>query len=313
MTPLFSFLKSKPKAKRWIHRNEDLPWFDQAGAACGLEDFARKHNCPPEEKDILRQWIDDGYVVIRDLVSPADIDQMMKDLDEIWTTEKPIQHLQVLGARLSESEPLAINHEELVRLDPERKNELRAKTPWRVHNFFEFSAAARRIHENAELVRWNSLLFGKPARARATINFAFGSRQALHQDMTVFLIHPRNYLIGAWLACEDISPESGPLVYYPGSHKAPMFEGFDNYPQTCLKTCDTRTRAAYEAWLEETARSYERHQYLGKKGEVLLWHGMLIHGGDKVIDPLKTRRSYVCHYIPEGVERDKEVVGPFNW
>lgn len=33
--------------------------------------------------------------------------------------------------------------------------------------------------------------------------------------------HPLGFLVAAWIAFEDIHPDSGPLVYYPGSHQLP--------------------------------------------------------------------------------------------
>jgi len=35
--------------------------------------------------------------------------------------------------------------------------------------------------------------------------------------------YPEGYLVGAWVAVEDIHPDSGPLVYYPGSHRLPYY------------------------------------------------------------------------------------------
>ena len=73
-----------------------------------------------------------------------------------------------------------------------------------------------------------------------------GSEQALHQDMAVFHIYPHDYLIGAWIACEDIVRESGPLVFYPGSHRTPLFPGFTDYPQTNLRTAGPDLARRYQ-------------------------------------------------------------------
>ena len=122
-----------------------------------------------------------------------------------------------------------------------------------------------------------------------------------------------NYLVGAWLACEDIHPDSGPLVYYPVSHKEEFFPSFDNYPQTNLKTCKPDMIDEYYRYLEQVAHRYERKTFIAKKGELFLWHGMLIHGGDAIRNPELTRFSYVCHYIPPGFNKESEIEGPFNW
>ena len=38
--------------------------------------------------------------------------------------------------------------------------------------------------------------------------------------MTTYLM---DFLAAAWIAMEDIDPNSGPLVYYPKSHRLPHF------------------------------------------------------------------------------------------
>ena len=140
-----------------------------------------------------------------------------------------------------------------------------------------------------------------------------GSEQALHQDMAVFHIHPRNYLIGAWIACEDITPESGPLVLHPGSHRAPLFPGFTDYPQTNLRTADGDTHRRYEEYVRGITARCERREFVARKGQVLFWHGMLVHGGAPVTRRGTTRKSMVLHYTVRGADRASEVQGPFNW
>jgi hypothetical protein len=40
---------------------------------------------------------------------------------------------------------------------------------------------------------------------------------------------------------------------------------------------------------------------------------MLVHGGAPVEDPASSRKSFVIHYMPQGVNKGAEVEGPFNW
>jgi hypothetical protein len=90
-----------------------------------------------------------------------------------------------------------------------------------------------------------------------------------------------------------------------------MYPGFDNYPQTNFRT--TPDPKAYTAWANEVAAKYPRELFTPKKSEILLWNGKLIHGGSAVEQPGMARKSYVCHYIPPGMEVSGEIVGPFNW
>jgi ectoine hydroxylase-related dioxygenase (phytanoyl-CoA dioxygenase family) len=140
-----------------------------------------------------------------------------------------------------------------------------------------------------------------------------GSEQALHQDMAVFHIWPCNFLIGAWIACEDVAEGSGPLVLYPGSHRAPFFPGFTQYRQTNLRTADRETFRRYQDYVDDLATRFERREFRATKGQVLLWHGMLIHGGAAIARRGTSRKSMVLHYSVRGADRGREVHGPFNW
>lgn len=180
-------------------------------------------------------------------------------------------------------------------------------------SLIEASASARRVHENRAVARLCALLLGEPALPQYSLYFVRGSEKTLHQDTAAFAVFPMNFIVGAWLACEDIADDAGPLLYYPGSHREPLMAEFGNYPQTSLKTCDARTAEAYEARLRRLTARYEERRFLAKKGDLLVWHGLLIHGGAEIKNPALTRRSYVWHYIPKGKNVEREIIGPFNW
>lgn len=303
----------KGKGKKWPPLNEGQPWFDRPDALEILEKRRSEGKYNDEQYAMLRKWIEDGYVVLDNLISVDVIDAMQAELDNLWTTDKPIAGLIIEEIKLKPEDKPGMLHSDFVKLDMETRMKMKVSFPWRIHAFSAYSKPAMEIFKNQKVQEICSLIFDKPAVPQYTINFTFGSRQHLHQDTCVFFIQPMNFLIGLWLACEDIHPDSGPLLYFPGSHKEPMYSKFDNYPQTNLKTCDKATTEAYENYLEETGKKYERKQFLAKKGQVLLWHGMLIHGGDKIVDPTRTRKSFVTHFIVEGTDKAKEVEGPFNW
>ena len=291
----------------WPQRDDELPWFDRPGAVDQAESRS------PEHADLLPHWVDDGYVVVENAISPEAIASMQRDLDRIWTAETPIDGLRIDQLKLAADGGSGVDHKELVGLDPATREQLHSSEPWRIHGFHTHSAACKAIFEDSNLREICSLILGQPAQPRYTINFSYGSEQDLHQDTAVFHLYPRNYLIGAWLACEDITEDCGPLVFYPGSHQLPMFEEFTNYPQTNLRTCSAETTRRYDDWLESQAKRFERKKFIAKQGDVLLWHGMLIHGGSPITREGSTRKSYVCHYFGEGTDHADEIKGPFNW
>jgi ectoine hydroxylase-related dioxygenase (phytanoyl-CoA dioxygenase family) len=301
------------RVKQWKNIPSELPWFDHPNALVLLEQRRKAESLSDSEFEALRNWVEYGYVVLRDVVQVEDVDGMMADLDNVWTTTTPIPNLKIDDLRINPGDPPGVDHSKLVQLDTPTKERHRREARWRIHQFVSHSESARRIFQSAALARWSHLILGRKADPSYTINFTFGSEQGLHQDTAVFAVSPMNHLIGAWLACEDIDPDSGPLVYYPGSHREKLFTQFDNYPQTILKTCKPALIDEYLRFLADVALRYERKTFIARKGEWFLWHGMMIHGGDAIRNPSLTRRSYVCHYIPPGMNKEMEIQGPFNW
>ena len=49
----------------------------------------------------------------------------------------------------------------------------------------------------------------------------WGSEQAAHSDSIHMTTHPLGYMTAAWIALEEMTPDNGPLIYHPGSHKLP--------------------------------------------------------------------------------------------
>lgn len=294
-------------APSWKRRQNVLPWFDRPEALDGLD---RRR----DQEDLLARWVQEGYVVVEDCVDQADIDEMLVTLDGLWDAAEPIADLELLGLRETlDGEQRNLSHRDVLRLDPVRRQRIREASDWRIHGFHYVNPAARRIYFNRKLNALSSRILGRRARPIAAINFMRGSEQDLHQDMAVFHIYPHNYLIGAWIACEDVGEGSGPLVVYPGSHRAPFFPGFPDYPQTNLRTADPEMARCYREYVDTLAARYERREFRARKGQVLLWHGMLVHGGAPITQPSSSRKSMVLHYSVRGADRAREVEGPFNW
>jgi len=220
----------------WKRQPNVLPWFDQPDALARI--------AGEDDGALLEKWVRDGYVVVDDCVDVTDVEAMVATLDGLWDADRPIPNLVLLGLREARDvAPRSLAHRDLLALDPSTRRRMREASDWRIHGFHYVSAPARRIFFDRRLRALASSLFHKPARPIAAINFMVGSEQALHQDMAVFHIHPHNYLLGAWIACEDVAEGSGPLVLYPGSHRAPFFPGFTDYPQTNLPRPTARPRA----------------------------------------------------------------------
>jgi len=140
-------------------------------------------------------------------------------------------------------------------------------------------------------------LYGRQALPFQTLNFPKGTSQMAHSDTIHFSTIPAGYMAGIWVALEDIDRDNGPLVYYPGSHKLPYYSmqdlglepGYRNYH-------------LYEQRIKELVaeHGFEAEYGIVRKGEAIIWHANLLHGGAPQNDMSRSRNSQVTHYYFEG-------------
>lgn len=124
-----------------------------------------------------------------------------------------------------------------------------------------------------------SMFYFKPAGARG---------QAMHQDNYFLQSHPET-CIAAWIAVDDCDAENGALGVVPGTH---------HYEIECPEEAD-----AAESFTTITV-SIPAHlrveQTEMKAGDMLIFHGSLVHGSKPNTSTDRFRRSLIFHYIPEG-------------
>jgi ectoine hydroxylase-related dioxygenase (phytanoyl-CoA dioxygenase family) len=164
-----------------------------------------------------------------------------------------------------------------------------------------------------------------------SIYFHRGSQQSMHSDYIYMSTEPALQLCGVWIACEDVSPDAGPLTYYPGSHKIPINSVADYYEQNVesvraeiendrpaleLKYGERMKMTGesmlgchfYDRWLSQLHSAVEQGGYqslsfLPKKGDVIIWHANLAHGGSGIKDAERSRKSLVAHFLTEAVQK----------
>ncbi len=304
------------RGRPWNQDPNDVPWLDREDAQEKIEARRTEGLITAEEAQMLRQWVVDGYFVFPNAIPAADfptIDEFNRNLDEIWTTDSSIDGLQIMSLHIPGRPPGPVDQSELLRWPVEYRKELRESQLWRVHYWHCHSKAAMKLSTAKSLLRMSTLLLEEPATLVSYIGFKWGSEVGVHQDLAAMHIHPKNRLIGVWLAGEDVDPLAGPLGVFSGSHRVPIWPGWKNYPQTNLRTCHLDTRASEEQYLKNAVAGAERIALPVKKGDAIFTHGLLIHGGNKIQNRVRTRFSSVIHYtVPDG-DKTHEVEGPFNW
>jgi hypothetical protein len=157
----------------------------------------------------------------------------------------------------------------------------------------------RRIATNEATRRLLSTIYGREAFPFQTLTFAVGTQQHFHSDSIHFSSMPERFMCGVWVAFEDIGPDQGPLVYYPGSHKWPIITN-----EHCGHTHMARMATSqnnYDTIQERLVKAYgvEPERFTPKAGQALIWAANLLHGGDVHTNRNKSRWSQVTHYYFE--------------
>lgn len=254
------------------------PWLDRPDAEERIEERLASGEINNAEAASCRSWRRDGYLHITGFHDS-------RFLDQVWlAVEEAIEagHLPVTLDTMTERGPW----------------EGRAQD---MHHIVPLLADLLRHQATLDLIE---LLLGRTPRPFQTISFFAGSEQAAHSDSVHMATYPEGYLVGAWVAMEDIHKDSGPLVYYPGSHQLPY--QLSKAAGISAKESLTRFYEAYAQKYEPFVESVIERENLEpvihtpRKGDLLLWHANLLHGGTARADKELSRKSVVCHYFVDG-------------
>lgn len=121
-----------------------------------------------------------------------------------------------------------------------------------------------------------TMLYFKPPGARG---------QALHQDQFYLRAAPGT-CIAAWLALDDCDEENGCMQVVPGSHQWPLL---------CLEKADTNL--SFTDVTVPLKPGTSAQPAIMKAGDVLFFHGMLVHGSFPNTSVSRFRRALIGHYI----------------
>ncbi|MBL7826871.1 MAG: phytanoyl-CoA dioxygenase family protein [Saprospiraceae bacterium] len=249
---------------------DEIPWLDRPDRKEKLTSNATFQGLTPEMQQKIRQFEHEGYLVLENFFSQADTDHLNQTVEELLQNGKAGYNF----------------------------------TGRKIFNLWEISPFARdQFFKNPELNQLLSFLLGRKVVPFQSLNFTLGSEQRAHSDAIHMTTQPQGYLIAAWIALEDVHEGCGPLIYYPGSHRLPFVSTQDYNSGNGRFTLGHESNKHYEDKIEEIIqqKGLEKKVFLPKRGDVLVWHSNLIHGGSPITTPGATRKSMVCHYYAEGV------------
>jgi phytanoyl-CoA hydroxylase len=120
---------------------------------------------------------------------------------------------------------------------------------------------------------------------------------APHQDWVYLDSKPGGHLIAAWIALEDIYPESIRFCVYPETqHFKPVANYSDVNDQELGKERDFVHEIAH--YLKTS--SHAMYAPSLRKGDIFFWGSRLIHGSTPGSDENLRRRSIAGHFVPKG-------------
>jgi hypothetical protein len=254
------------------------PWLDGPDAFEQIDERLRQGEITNEEAEQCRHWAANGYLILPGLIEHS-------ILDSVWSAyEKAVE----AGRIVLPPEPVGEDDPYLGRfLNPHKK-----------------VGAFCQLLKHPGLLHYLRLLTQREPKPLQTITSHKGSQQAAHSDSIHMTTYPLGYLTAAWVAFEDIHPDCGPLEYYPGSHKLSYVFSKD----VGISEADFKERGyasfqeKYEPFIRQLIQKHELppHHFHARKGDVLIWHANLLHGGSLRRNIQLSRKAVVCHYYVKG-------------
>lgn len=199
----------------------------------------------------VQRYRDDGFIVVENIYSAEEVEAMRAALSDLCES-----------ARGLETHDKVYDLEESHR--PDRPRVRRIKEPFKVDPLF------RRMAEHPNLVAVLSKLIGPDLRLHGgKINLKsaqYGAPVEWHQDWA-FYPHTNDDILAVGVMLDDMTPDNGPLLVVPGSHKGPTFDHHvDGYFAGAMDptACDVDFASA--------------RPVLGKAGACSFHHVRAIHG-----------------------------------
>jgi hypothetical protein len=145
-------------------------------------------------------------------------------------------------------------------------------------------------------------LISEPAGLHLNLTGWQSTQRDWHQDSYLNPPHVGDYYAAVWIALDEIHPDSGPFQYVPGSHRWRQVTQELIMQQLDENERDHRWPKFSERILtplfeEEIIKQGNNIvSYLPSRGDVLIWHGRLMHRGSPPNVHGMERRALIAHY-----------------
>ena len=242
----------------------------------------------------------DGFLVVRNLVSPAEIAELREHTDDLMQGRLPQQTRQMsIGAKPQHGTATQGLEAPPAHLSPEEKAQyfLRIHMLHRQLELHERYLLHPRVLDVLEvltgpdILALQSMLFLKPAGKPG---------QGWHQDSFYIPTHP-DTLCGAWIAIDDADEMNGAMWMAKGSNAEPVYpprdrDGYGDAIDGITKVSGVSNPDDDHNDLAKIADKYDQLLVSAKAGDVVFFGGHILHRSKKNFSQDRVRRSFVGHF-----------------
>ena len=226
------------------------------------------------------EYIKKGYVIYPNLISSELIDKLLKSFEDfkkrnLLFFSQSEHNWRRVQNDLDENNFLTSSFENFTNLIWAKEMSFNGR------NILQSDIMLKKLQELSEysdFVMWQNMLFDK---STGTVD---------HIDSWYLDTNPFGHLIAAWVALEDIDGRGGSFHIYPKSHLDPdkNWRNINSHDE-------------FLAWSNNLSSKHTKKEALLKKGDVLFWHPLLIHGSTNQLIDGASRKSLTAHYYPKSL------------
>jgi phytanoyl-CoA hydroxylase len=256
-------------------------WVDRRDAHEILADRRSRGLVTEAEALALAQYIDHGYVVFPQAVPGELVDQYLDFFEQMWDDAPPTVFAHSGGTVLPLSRDI---YDKVAKVSS-------------IHTYF---GRAGELIFPPPVLRFLTQIYDRPPVVFQTMTMRWGSEESLHIDTGPLSLTEPMSMAASWVALEDVQESSGEFEYVPGSHRVPemLHHGATKAHYGDLIEYGRILNSTRERCVE---RGLKTERFMARKGDVLIWHADLMHGGAIIEDHERTRKSLVAHFMPLGV------------
>ncbi|XP_069495574.1 phytanoyl-CoA dioxygenase, peroxisomal-like [Ambystoma mexicanum] len=223
------------------------------------------------------QYEENGFLIVRNLVSNEDIEEFREEFVRICKKEVSIPGLIIMKDVAFAKSKFSTDEKTVARLQHFQNDE----------KLFKYCCLPQIVKyvecfTGPNILAIETVLNNKPPDTGLKT-----SRHPMHQDLHYSPFRPADWSVTAWTAMVKADRENGCLEVLPGTHKG------------------TLKKHSYPEWeggvnkLFHEARDYDqslpRVHLIMEKGDTVFFHPLLIHGSglNRTMQP---RQAIICHY-----------------